>query len=84
MVNSGKARCRFLQKCLREICFLAATFDFQVTAEHKTGASNELADSLSRRHLGEVYQVRFHESIFGCDVHETKVEDSDFLFSNDW
>ena len=84
VVNSGKARCRFLQKCLREICFLAATFDFQVKAEHIPGASNGLADSLSRWYLGEVYQVKFQESIFGCDVHETKVEDSDFLFSHNW
>ena len=84
VVNSGKARCQFLQKCLREICFLAATFEFQVKAEHVPGVSNGVADSLSRWHLDEVHQVRFRESMFGRDVEETKVEDSDFLFTHDW
>jgi len=84
VVNSGKARCQFLQKCLREICFLASTFEFQVKAEHVPGDLNGVADSLSRWHLDGVFQVKFRDSTSGQEVEETKVEDKDFMFTHDW
>ena len=84
VVNSGKARCQFLQKCLREICFLASVFDFQVKAEHIPGVSNILADSLSRWHLDEAYQGRFEVDTHGYDMQETEVDESVFLFSHNW
>lgn len=85
VINSGKSRCPFMQKCLREICFLAAVNEFQVKAQHLEGVSNRLADSLSRWHLGESFQESFREmtrNVFNLE--EISIEDETFRFSHNW
>ena len=47
VINSGKAKCNFLQKCLREVCFLASVYEFEARAVHLDSESNRLADCLS-------------------------------------
>jgi hypothetical protein len=37
-----------MQSCLREICFLAASYEFVLKCRHLTTVENRLADLLSR------------------------------------
>ena len=37
-----------MQRCLRQLCFFAAVFDFELQAPHIPGDHNVLADPLSR------------------------------------
>ena len=47
-LNSGRCRSLFLSACLREICYLAATYEFEIRAVHIPGEFNQDADLLSR------------------------------------
>lgn len=58
-LNSGRSRTRAMQLCLREIWFLSAAFDFELAAHHIQGASNTLADHLSRWHLSPGHKAHF-------------------------
>ena len=46
-ISTGKARCRILQDCLREICFLPAGFKFEIKLQHLDSGSSRIADHLS-------------------------------------
>ena len=85
VINSGKAKCRFLQQCLREICFLASVHEFEVRTVHLSSESNRLADCLSRWHLSTKYQLEFFNlsSIHGI-TEEVLVESEYFHFLHDW
>lgn len=48
VVNTGRCRNPFMNSCLREICYFAAIYEFEVRAMHVPGVSNHLADLLSR------------------------------------
>ena len=48
VVNSGACMNSFMQSCLREICFLAASYEFVLKCLHLTTVENRLADLLSR------------------------------------
>ena len=48
VVNTGRCRNPFMNSCLREICYFAALYEFEVRAVHVPGVSNHLADLLSR------------------------------------
>ena len=50
-VNSGRSRSPGMQLCLREIWFLSALGDFEISAVHIPGRTNTIADHLSRWHL---------------------------------
>ena len=85
VINSGKSKCEFLQKCLREICFLAAIHDFQFRAQHIEGSMNRLADCLSRWHLNSSSQSNFYAlSGSSDDLEEVLVDDTCFTFSHNW
>ena len=85
VVNTGKAKCEFFQKCLREICFLASIYDFQLRCIHLESSENRLADCLSRWHLDISYQCNFLSSFSDWNSLENyQIEDSSFLFSNSW
>ena len=58
-LNSGRSRSHGMQLCLREIWFVSAQFDFEMTAEHIDGPSNSIADHLSRWHLSPTHQSEF-------------------------
>ena len=83
VINSGKSRDKFHQSCLREICFLAAVYEFEVRAVHLAGASNRLPDLLSR---WEVYENRaeFWERTDGYKLVEHHVSSSLFRFLHKW
>lgn len=48
VVNSGRCRDKFMQRCLRQLWFTCARYDLQVHVQHIPGSHNSLADCLSR------------------------------------
>ena len=58
-LSSGKVKDRLLAGILRDIWFVAASFDFELRAIHLSGEENHAADLLSRWHLDSVYEERF-------------------------
>ena len=51
-MNSGRSCSLGMQRCLREIWFLSAVFDFEIRTDHVPGVSNAIADHLSRSFRG--------------------------------
>ena len=79
VVNNGKAKWPVLQECLREICYIAAIYEFEIRLQHLDSQSNRIADHLSRFHLGEWHRQKFLELTEEFDLTEELVHDS--LFS---
>ncbi|CAC5385337.1 unnamed protein product [Mytilus coruscus] len=63
VINQGKSRSRFLQACLREICFICAIKECELRAIHIDGIDNRLPDMLSRWSLSDIYPIQFYKSI---------------------
>ena len=58
-LNSGRIQDPILAACLRELWFLAASYEFELRAVHSSSAANRLADLLSRWHLNPKFQEEF-------------------------
>ena len=58
-LTSGRTRNKAMQACLRDIWFLSAAYDFELTAIHIPGRANTVADHLSRWHLDTSHKARF-------------------------
>lgn len=67
VLNKGSTKCKFMQACLREICFLAAVGEFEIKASHIKGVSNRLPDLLSRWDLDSKYIKEFQEIFVGSE-----------------
>ena len=50
VITSNTSRDPFMQRCLQQLWFTAAVFDFEVRALHVPGRHNQFADYLSRWH----------------------------------
>jgi hypothetical protein len=48
VVNSGRAKDKFLQDCLRELAYISAIGEFEIRAVHIPGVQNRIPDLLSR------------------------------------
>jgi hypothetical protein len=83
-LNSGAIRNTFMQKCLREICFIAATFEFDIRGAHIQGIDNRLPDLLSRWTLHDSYGEQFRAQTRQFVLHEVHVDDNMFQFLHDW
>ena len=83
VLNSGKSRDQFMQACLREICFLAASFEFEFRCVHLPGVDNRLPDHLSRWSSAE-HRRRFCELTNHITVVEYPVHDALFSFDHKW
>lgn len=59
VINSGSTKDSFMQNCLRELCFVKATHEFEVRAKHIAGEENRLADYLSRWHIHSRFRDTF-------------------------
>ena len=68
-----------MQACLREVCFLAAVYEFEIRAVHIKGEYNRLPDSLSCWESG--YQIRNTFCERTKDLKMTEVSFSEELFS---
>ena len=73
-----------MQDCLRELCYMAAVFQFEIRAKHILGEDNRLADFLSRWQTHKKYAVMFNQSIANNIYEEIKVEKCHFRFLNNW
>ena len=69
---------------LREICYLAAIFEFEIRLQHLDSQSNRIADHLSRWHFSEKHQNSFYELTKDFSLNEETVDDSYFHFVNTW
>lgn len=83
-LNTGKARCPWLQSCLREISYYAAINEFEIRAQHLSSEENRIADHLSRWHAGEKHELNFRSLTKGFNLTEWIVNEADFVLSNDW
>ena len=77
-LNTGRARDPYLLKCAREIWLISATHDFVITACHKRGADNVIADTLSRSHLSEQFKARLDTIIKQLALNVILVDESLF------
>ncbi|CAC5384008.1 unnamed protein product [Mytilus coruscus] len=77
VINQRKSRSRFLQACLREICFICAIKECELRAIHIDGIDNRLPDMLSRWSLSDIYPIQFYKSIEGRNFQHINV-DSNF------
>jgi hypothetical protein len=83
-INSGKAKCPFLQKYIREICFISAVYEFEIKAQHISSSENRLADHLSRFEQGEFHRNEFFSLTKNYRLKEFSVKSTDFDILNPW
>ena len=84
VINSGSTKDSFMQNCLRELCFVEATYAFKIRAKHIAGEENRLADYLSRWHIHSRFRDTFLSLVDIKTYEEVSVHSSDFNFLNDW
>ena len=60
VIMSNTSRDPFMQRCLRQLCFKAAVFDFEVRALHVPGRHNQFADYLSCWHSDPLARDSFY------------------------
>jgi hypothetical protein len=73
-----------MQCCLREICFIAATLEFEIRAKHIAGRENRIADYLSRWNLDKKYRQLFEKFVNLKNFQEIKITDEFFRFFYIW
>ena len=74
VLQTGRVSCPFMQKCLREIRFHSAKFNFRVRAVYLNTTDNRLADCLSRWHLASNYSKTFLDLTKTFKLTETSVK----------
>ena len=84
VINTGRSRCEILQAFLREICFFAATFEFELRAKHLEAVNNLISDHLSRWHFDIRHEESFLKLTSEFNLIEYPVEDDHFKLLNDW
>ncbi|CAC5376459.1 unnamed protein product [Mytilus coruscus] len=65
VINTGKSRDTFLQCCLRNFCYIAAIYEFEIRAVHLAGTENRLPDYLSRWHTSDKFAALFYNAVSG-------------------
>ena len=84
IVNSGKARNKFAQSCLRETVFLLAHNNAVLKLVYLSSESNRIPDALSRWWMGHEQQQRFRKLTHHIDTKEDIVNRELFRFTHDW
>lgn len=84
VLNAGRSRDAILQDLLREICFLAATYSFEIRAVHLAGNLNRMPDALSRWHLDLKHKIEFSSLTYNVYLQESVVIDQLFYMSHHW
>lgn len=80
VINSGAAKNKFLQACLREIHHMCAMSSMEIKVVWISTKKNRIADTLSRWHLGDKY-VREFKNLTQCrKVQEIRVCEEDLCF----
>ena len=84
VLNRGFCRDKFLQSCLREICFHAGINEFQIRAHDISSCENRTPDYLSRWDLSTKFRSSFFQAVKGQHLVEYTVDESLLNFSHDW
>ena len=84
VINTGRSRCDILQTLLKEICFLAAIFEFEIRAKLLEAINNRIADHLFRWHFYIRHEQSFLKLTSEFNLIEYPVEDHHFKLLNDW
>ena len=85
VISTGKSRSEPLQDCLREICYLAAYYQFEIKAQHLSSEENRLSDYLSRWHMDDRYkQKMIKELTEGYVLNEFQISDHLFNLVIEW
>ncbi|CAG2198093.1 unnamed protein product [Mytilus edulis] len=84
VLNSGACRNTFMQSCLREICFLTASHEFQVKGRHLSGEANRIADMLSRWDMDPGVSTEFLKLARVNAWKEIELDDDLFHFTSPW
>ena len=84
VISTGRSRSELLQDCLREMCYLAAYYQFEIKAQHLSSEENRISDYLSRWHLDERYKIMFKELTEGYVLNEYHISDHLFNLVNKW
>ena len=83
VVNTGKAKNRFSQACLREICYLMARANAVIKLVHISSECNQIPDCLSRWRDHKKCS-EFWEITDGLQVTFKEVNNKLFEFSHNW
>lgn len=83
-VNSGRTKDLFMQQCLREITFLAATKAFEIRMSFISTIDNAIPDALSRWYDGSKYRRRFKQLTQRINKRQRRISDKHFTWLNDW
>ena len=84
IINTGKARNKFAQQCLREICFITAKLNTVIKVVFTPGVNNSTADKFSRKHLSRRHHQMAVEEANEKKLTETYVFEGLFQFMADW
>lgn len=83
-VNSGRTRDPFMQRCLREIAFLAALGGYEVRMTHVSSSDNGIPDALSRWYDGAEHRRRFKRLTSGIRMKQVRLSSGHFQWSCVW
>ena len=84
VLNTGASRNKFLQSCLREICWISAINNFEIKSRHILGCENRLPDLLSRWDLHTKFQLEFRKRTNNMTLFRDFIEPKLFDFSHRW
>ncbi|XP_048587292.1 uncharacterized protein LOC125570161 [Nematostella vectensis] len=85
VLNSGRTRHPFLNSCLREICYLSASYDFEIRAVHLPSVLNCDSDLLSRwGSVASTVKERFLESARCANRRGVTISSDYFTFTTPW
>ena len=84
VMNTGSTSDVFLQACLRELVFVAATREFEIRGVHIPGVSNRIPDALSRWELDVKFPPLFRSLVGTEPVQEVYVHVGLFEFLHNW
>ena len=84
LLNQGNSRSEMLQNSLREICYLAARYEFELRAQHLASSENRISDILSRWYHDEKNEYKFRDLTEGYDLQLFEVSEDMFQFINNW
>ena len=82
VINTGKTRDRVMQGLLRELCYITATYEFELFAQHIPGEVNRLPDMLSRWTISEDLKEQFISREAHKFSKEVMITDNMFVFDS--
>ena len=83
IINKGKAKNRFEQACVRELCYLTGKRNAWIKLVYLSSDENRISDSLSRW-SDKRQRHRFWEITDGIEVEFKNVEENDLKFTHGW